>query len=453
MNATNQVWKVQSIQWPSPQHLSQIIAQHPNSIWLDSALTSHHDSKISLLGLAPIAQVSFFYHDIAKVLINNNTQTLTHQAAQQWMDDYLKQQQITNFTFAPAWMGYINYEFAYPLHSFQHKPSNTTLPLAQFVFPGIYLWKDHIHNISQMIYHESLESTANEIFNRRGGVAPPIDCGRGYRAPTVKHDLPKETYIQNIEDIRNRIARGDCYQVNYSERFYFSTDMLPEDYYLKLREQSPAPFMAFANFNENYILSASPECFLRFHQTTILTRPIKGTRPRSADPMEDEHLKNELKNSEKDAAELLMIVDLMRNDLGKISQPGSVEVACLKKAESFSHVHHLVATITATLLPNISPLQAVMACFPPGSITGAPKHKAMEIIQELETSPRGIYTGAIGFISASGEAVFNVAIRTALFHQQQLVLGSGGGIVFDSHPESEFEEILIKAKNFLQLLG
>jgi anthranilate/para-aminobenzoate synthase component I len=248
------------------------------------------------------------------------------------------------------------------------------------------------------------------------------------------------------------IAAGDIYQVNLSHRF--SAD-LPEEFdafalYSLLRELSPAPFAAFARSGDRTILSSSPEQFLSISRRTIQTRPIKGTRPRFRDRERDEKSAYDLITSPKEVAELTMITDLERNDLGQICEYGSVTATELLKLERYAQVFHLVSTIEGTLRRDVSPIAAVRACFPGGSITGAPKKRAREIIRELEAGPRGLYTGVIGCFGFNGESRFNIAIRTLVAENGILHFNAGAGIVADSIPEKEWEETLHKAAGILQ---
>jgi aminodeoxychorismate synthase component I len=242
------------------------------------------------------------------------------------------------------------------------------------------------------------------------------------------------------------IAAGDIYQVNLSQAFHarVSGGSL-FSLYETLRDASPAPMAAYLSLDGREILSSSPETFLKISGRGIETRPIKGTRPRFSDPDEDRRSAYELQTSAKEISELVMITDLLRNDLGQVCEFGSVEVTEMLQLESLAQVHHLVSTVTGTLRPDIDTLDALAACFPGGSITGAPKKRAMEIIEELEISPRGIYCGAIGWLGANGESSLNIAIRTLLRRDEELVYQVGAGIVADSDPEREYEETLHKA--------
>ncbi len=253
-------------------------------------------------------------------------------------------------------------------------------------------------------------------------------------------------FIQNVARIREWISAGDIYQVNLSHNFIAEvTGGSLFGLYEVLRDASPAPMAAWLSLDGKEILSSSPECFLKISGSVIETRPIKGTRPRFTDPDEDRRSAYELQTSAKEIAELVMITDLLRNDLGQVCEFGSVEVSEMLQLESLAQVHHLVSTVTGTLRQNIDAIEAIAACFPGGSITGAPKKRAMEIIQELEGQPRGIYCGAIGWLGYNGESSFNIAIRTLIREGEKLIYQVGAGIVADSDAQKEYEETLHKA--------
>lgn len=252
-------------------------------------------------------------------------------------------------------------------------------------------------------------------------------------------------FTSRVSRIKQWIAAGHIYQANLSQKFAAEVSGELFSLYEALRDASPAPMAAYLNLGGREILSSSPESFLKISGRGIETRPIKGTRPRFPDPDEDRRSAYELQTSAKEIAELVMITDLLRNDLGQVCEFGSVEVTDMLRLESLAQVHHLVSTVTGILRPEVDALAAIAACFPGGSITGAPKKRAMEIIRELEQAPRGIYCGAIGWLGYNGESSFNIAIRTLVRTGDQLVYQVGAGIVADSDPEREYEETLHKA--------
>jgi len=259
-----------------------------------------------------------------------------------------------------------------------------------------------------------------------------------------------EAYQDSVRRAQEYIAAGDIYQVCLAYPHRGTFEGKPLDFYEAWRTVSPAPFGAFVEQEDRCLLSASPECFLKINGRHILTRPIKGTRPRRRDPDEDRRMAYELQTSAKEISELVMITDLERNDLGRVCETGSITVSDLIKLETFPHVFHLVSTIEGRLRPEISHVEALRSCFPGGSISGAPKKRACEILADLESAPRGIFTGAIGYFGLNGESSFNIAIRTLNLQGKQAEYWTGAGIVADSEPEAEWQETLHKAEGLLQ---
>lgn len=266
-----------------------------------------------------------------------------------------------------------------------------------------------------------------------------------------KSPVDRATYGRLVERAQEYIRAGDIYQVNLTRRFSLPAgDADPRGLFRHLWAVSEAPLSAFVEIPGGALCSASPELFLAIDGRQVTTRPIKGTRPRDRDPLRDRLNAYELTASPKEQAELVMITDLERNDLGRVCEFGSVVVDELVKRETYSHVHHLVSTVTGTLRPGVDPLSALRACFPGGSITGAPKKRAMEIIAELEPEDRGWYTGAVGYFGYDGSAQFNIAIRTMVIEGGMVHFHTGSGITADSDPGLEFEETNHKAAALCQ---
>ncbi len=262
--------------------------------------------------------------------------------------------------------------------------------------------------------------------------------------------LNREDFIGMVRRAKDYIAAGDIYQVCLSHAFEAEAlQGAAWGFFESLRGISPAPYSAYLDLGDLQIVSASPECFLRLDGRQILTRPIKGTRPRKLDPRHDRRSEQELVTSPKEMAELVMITDLERNDLGRVCEFGSVRVSDLLRLERYEQVFHLVSTIEGRLLEEVSHARALQECFPGGSISGAPKKRALEIIRELEPRPRGLYTGAIGYFSYSGQSQFSIAIRTAIFENRRASFHAGAGIVADSVPGKEWQETLDKAAGLL----
>jgi len=322
---------------------------------------------------------------------------------------------------------------------------------------GIYDWAlvvDHESRRTRLVAQDAATLTEYQ------GVFAAARAGRRMvrpRAPfrvldRVRPNLSHGQYIEAVARIKHYLLEGDCYQVNLAQRFAAPTQGDPWDAYQELRTRNPAPFSAYLATPDCQVMCSSPERFLQVRGDQVETRPIKGTRPRGADPIEDLLLAQALQASPKDRAENLMIVDLLRNDLGKVCAIGSIQVPRLFEVEHFARVHHLVSTIRGRLAAGRTAVDLLRACFPGGSITGAPKLRAMQIIEELEPQRRGIYCGAIGYLGWDGAMDTNIAIRTLVHADGVTRLWAGGGIVADSHPESEYRETFHKAAPLLDLL-
>ncbi|KFZ30316.1 hypothetical protein IDSA_11245 [Pseudidiomarina salinarum] len=269
-----------------------------------------------------------------------------------------------------------------------------------------------------------------------------------------RSNLSAEDYAERFQAIQNYLLAGDCYQINLAQRFSADFSGDPWQAYLRLRERNNAPFSAFMRLADGAIMSHSPERFLAVDPLgKVETKPIKGTRPRHADPRRDQQLALELAASEKDRAENVMIVDLLRNDLSRLCLPGSVQVPKLFAVETYPAVHHLVSTVTGQLADAGQATELLAACFPGGSITGAPKIRAMEIIEELEPHRRSFYCGSLGYFSQHGQADTNIAIRTLVAAQNKIYCWAGGGIVADSQCADEYQETLDKVARILPVLA
>jgi para-aminobenzoate synthetase component 1 len=304
------------------------------------------------------------------------------------------------------------------------------------------VWQSRV-GISQLI-----GSTANEGLKRTatGCRLHPAE------AAALVSTLTKADFLGRVERALAYIRAGDIYQVNLSQRMRTSCTLSGWELFQRLNAVSPAPFAAFLDAGEFQLASSSPELFLRLSGSHLQTHPIKGTRPRAADTTRDAQLAYELQTSPKELAELVMITDLLRNDLGKVCEYGSVQVPDLARLERFPQVQHLVSTVEGRLRRGLTHLNALAACFPGGSITGAPKFRAMEIIDELEPTARGPYTGALGYLGFNRESQLSIVIRTAILHQKRAYFQVGAGIVADSDPAAEYAETLAKAQGFLAAL-
>ena len=271
--------------------------------------------------------------------------------------------------------------------------------------------------------------------------------------PGVVSTFSRESYVHAVERVREYVRAGDVFQANLSQRFEAPAPEPPFDLYRRLRERNAAPFAAYFDFGDGVVASASPELFLRLEGDRVETRPIKGTSPRGWTPRHDSALGVALSESEKDRAENVMIVDLLRNDLSRVCRDHSVEVPELCEVERYATVHHLASTVVGRLRAGLGAVDLLRATWPGGSITGAPKVRAMEIIAELEPTRRGVYTGSLGYVSFAGAMETSIAIRTFVVKDGRALFQAGGGIVADSDPEREYEETLDKARGMVAALA
>jgi para-aminobenzoate synthetase component 1 len=311
----------------------------------------------------------------------------------------------------------------------------------------------------RVLVHDRAAGTVEELvlwYEGDTGGEPPSAGGDPVhdlpRCGQLTSDVTPAWYLRSVNRIREYIRRGDVYQVNLSQRFSAPFTGDPFLLWQSLFLRNPAPFYAFVQAGDHQVVSTSMERFLRVAGDAVESRPIKGTRPRGSTPETDDAQREELERSPKDDAELSMIVDLIRNDLGRVCRNGSVRVSEHKRLESYANVHHLVSVVTGRLKPGVTPGALLRAAFPCGSITGCPKIRAMEIIDEMEPRARHIYTGAIGYIGMHGNIDLNVAIRTALIHRGTCSLSVGGGVVYDSRAEDEYEETLHKGRTFFDIM-
>ncbi|MGZ8152743.1 MAG: aminodeoxychorismate synthase component I [Methylovulum sp.] len=319
---------------------------------------------------------------------------------------------------------------------------------------GIYEWALVVDHQQQKSYLTDFgDAQKRQALVAQFSQLPPPQNHADFKILSdITSNMDRDFYEQAFNRIKHYLKEGDCYQVNLTQRFVASCEGDPWLAYVTLRELNAAPFSCYLNLPNVQVLSSSPECFLKLTDGVVETRPIKGTRPRKPGYSEDQQQIEQLESSEKDRAENLMIVDLLRNDIGKTCKEGSVKVPDLFAVESYTTVHHLVSTITGVLADNKHAMDLLKSCFPGGSITGAPKIRAMEVIEELEPNRRGVYCGAIGYIGFDGNMDTNIAIRTLVHSNHSIRFWAGGGIVNDSKVEDEYQECFDKASAMLDLL-
>ena len=354
-------------------------------------------------------------------------------------------------------MGYLAYDLKDALEDLPRTAVDRwRLPHACLYAPSTIVVQD-VHS-GQTVRHEFVRSDSAGR-SGRGRASPDWAALEGPEAPdesfaidaAVGSNFDQAGYETAVTQIRDYIAAGDVYQVNLSQRFETSFEGSAFGFFRTLFEANPAPFFAFINAGDHTVVSTSPERFIKMDGTRVETRPIKGTRPRCAEPRADQRMRDELLASPKDDAELSMIVDLLRNDLGRACRGGSVRVVGHKNLEAYENVYHLVSTVEGEMDPGRDAVDLIEAVFPGGSITGCPKIRAMEIIDELEPDRRHVYTGAIGYISFHQTLDLSIAIRTAVIHQHRLAFSVGGGVVYDSDPRAEYEETLHKGQTLIDV--
>ncbi len=313
-----------------------------------------------------------------------------------------------------------------------------------------------LRNVQRWLAGPGEKSETATVWERRRGrsltVAAPIGPYPLPDFPSVFSNFDRAGYLAAVRRAIDYIHAGDCFQVNLSQRLLHEEALPPLELYHRLRTRNPAPFAGYFDLGEFVIASASPERFVRVEEGRAETRPIKGTRPRGRTPEQDARLRDDLLRSAKDHAENVMIIDLLRNDLGRVCAYGSVQVPAVCRLESYHTVHHLVSEVVGKLRPGLGPIDLLRAAFPGGSVTGAPKVRAMEIIAELEPTARGPYCGSLGYIGFDGNMDTNILIRTFTMGRGWVQFPVGGGIVADSTPESEYEETLHKAEGLLRAL-
>ncbi len=363
---------------------------------------------------------------------------------------------IADVPFAGGALGFWSYDLARRLVSLPDSHGNDAGQLPVMAV-GIYDWAlvlDHQQHTARLVSHQRYPETADLLAKimRRLQASLPVQPDTFRVQGRIRCNFTQDSYAAAFATVQDYLQSGDCYQINLAQRFSAAATGDALSAYLKLRELSPAPYAAFLNFPDVQILCASPERFISVNNGRVETRPIKGTRPRDDDPQRDKQLADELRVHPKDRAENLMIVDLLRNDLGKHCAPGSVRVPKLFEVESYSNVHHLVSTVQGELAAGRDALDMLQGCFPGGSITGAPKLRAMQIIEQLEPNRRGVYCGSIGYVGFDGNMDSNIVIRTLVYSDNEIRCWAGGGIVADSQCDAEYQETLDKASAMLELL-
>ncbi|MGR5387811.1 aminodeoxychorismate synthase subunit I [Vibrio crassostreae] len=425
----------------------------PWAMLLRSASESHVDSRYDILVAQPIAT---FETIGAKTTVNvNETCEVSDSDPFELLDQY--QQQLLPVTkdhaelpFVGGALGYFSYDLGRRVETL---PSRAKRDIeAPDMAVGLYEWAVVVdHQLkTACIVGNNIEQHHDWLMQQLVQ-SKPTHAAFGLTTPW-QSNMSEESYATKFDSVQEYLLSGDCYQINLAQRFnaqYQGSEWLAYD---KLEQYNSAPFSGFIRLANCAIISVSPERFLELKDNVIETKPIKGTRPRSDDHVIDDANAQDLASADKDQAENLMIVDLLRNDIGRVAKPGTVHVPKLFDIESFPAVHHLVSTIRADLDDQYSATDLLRACFPGGSITGAPKVRAMQIIEELEPHRRSAYCGSIGYISRNGRMDTSITIRTLVAENNTLYAWAGGGVVFDSDCASEYQETLDKLSRILPIL-
>lgn len=440
---------VNVIDHPYAQHvetLFECIRDMPDPVWLDSGKPASLQGKFDIISAAP--HILLETNDDTSTLTDHLGSTSSRQHPLTLAEELLQDMAtpaVAGLPFCGGLLGYFGYALGHRLLALPNAPPNTVgLPTLRL---GYYTWAlvvNHQTRKSCVVFHPACTKQLRSDVLARLRVGHSSSSGHFRLKTPFSASISQHQYSQKIAKIKAYIEAGDCYQVNFAQHFVADYEGDPWLAYRQLRTVLPSPFSAFLSWQDKAVLSLSPERFIKLSGRQVETKPIKGTAPRGITVAEDQANAIALVNSTKDRAENLMIVDLLRNDLGKSCRSGSIRVPKLFNLESFANVHHLVSTVTGTLAPGKSALDLLAGCFPGGSITGAPKKRAMEIIAECEQMQRSIYCGSVGYISACGHMDTNIAIRTMAASAGKMHCWGGGGIVTDSTAESEYEESINK---------
>lgn len=444
------------------------LADHDWSIFLDSGYPSVNAGRYDILVAEPIATIISDAH-ISTVTTQTSSRlykkTSPFKVLRKTINLYSTKELTSNqdpLPFQGGALGYFSYDLARTIEKLPNIATDEE-QLPEMAI-GIYTWAiivDHKKKktyLTGKILKENPQWSWEKLIKTFS--SPLISHNESKNnqdtfivTSEIKSNLKYAQYRKAFNQIKEYIVAGDCYQINLTQRFSASASGNPWNAYQQLRKLNPAPFSAYINTPFGQILSSSPERFLEVRQNKVETKPIKGTRPRSDNPIEDKKQIEILCSSSKDRSENVMIVDLLRNDISRACKTGSVTVPTLFGIESYATVHHLVSTIKGTLAKNKDSIDLLTACFPGGSITGAPKIRAMEIIETVEPQRRGIYCGSIGYIDFNGNMDTNIAIRTLVYNQNTIRYWVGGGIVHDSNIDEEYQETFDKGKALLELLN
>ncbi|UYI46007.1 aminodeoxychorismate synthase component I [Vibrio natriegens] len=433
-------------------HLFSRIQHQPWAMLLRSASETHIDSRFDILVANPVATLETIA-DNTRIKTPSDDYvsvddpfSLLDQLQQQWLPS-VELDSEWDLPFVGGALGYFSYDLGRRVEAMPEL-AEKDLQTADMAV-GLYEWAIIVdHKLSKACIVGQNTAQAWDWLDKQ----IEMQDAEFSLVGSWQSNMTEQSYTTRFNSVQEYLLSGDCYQINLAQRFNAPYTGSEWQAYLKLESANQAPFSAFIRMPESSILSISPERFLELKERVTETKPIKGTRPRSLDAEQDKANAHDLQTAEKDQAENLMIVDLLRNDIGRVASPGSVHVPKLFDIESFPAVHHLVSTIRADLDEQYSPADLLRACFPGGSITGAPKVRAMQIIEELEPHRRSAYCGSIGYLSRHGRMDTSITIRTLVAEKGNLYAWAGGGVVADSECAAEYQETLDKLSKILPAL-
>jgi aminodeoxychorismate synthase, component I, bacterial clade len=447
---------VKRLDWYIPSsEIFTLFHEYNKAVFLDSSLKNDL-GRYSIIGINPYLEMK---EQAGKCFVDGN---VVDESLEKVMKQYLldnKEENETELPFISGAIGYFSYDYGRKFEDIKScHEKQLNIPEAYFCFYDNYIIEDCHDEVIYVVAGGKLadarESMKVLISAIKGlaladKVVAPV---KQNKLATFQANFEKEDYKAAVQAMIDYIVEGDIYIANMTQQLIVDSEKAPYNVFEYMRIHNPSPFGSYFNYQDFQIVSASPERFLSVREGLVETRPIKGTRKRGETPKEDAALKEELQLSEKDRSELLMIVDLLRNDLSRACEPNSVQVKEHFAVETYTTVFHLVTTIVGKLREDKSIMDLIKAAFPGGSITGAPKIRAMEIIDELEHGQRGLYTGSIGYLGLDGNSDLNIVIRTAVYQAGQYHIGAGGGITCESETEFEYEETLQKARAVLEAI-
>ena len=436
----------------NPLEVYNVFKDETDTILLDSSKEDKTLSKFSFIGLNPFMT----FEAKGNTCLIDDVEVIGEpfDVLEKLIEKYkISEEVYSHIPLISGAIGYISYDVCRILEELPNSSmEDFNISDIKFIFYNNIIIFDLYNNKQYITSLKGIDEEIDLIINKIKSTVHIEEYKVEETRKNFISNFNKSEYKTAITKMKNYIVSGDIYIANMTQRFYTDSAEDSFEIYKKLRSINKAPFSAYMNFNDFQVISSSPERFLEVNNRKVVTRPIKGTRPRGKTKEEDEKNSLELLNSEKDKAELLMVVDLERNDLSKVCKPHSVKVTELFKLETYATVFHLVSTVEGELKDEVSAIKCIKECFPGGSITGTPKIRAMEIIEELEALKRNIYTGSIGYFDFRGNADFNIAIRTIIKKDNKAYFGVGGGITYDSNEEDEYNETLDKAKALMRVL-